>query len=207
VSNLDFSGLTDLAEAGPKSAPKAWTPLIPEVLGFGTVLCFDQSLTATGALILRHTPSEGVVVLRSEKWSTDWEGKEVIISLRRGIDVYRHTKRTIEDARRIGAPFDSVAHESPPNPAAVKGGGYASLLAAQALWCACEEMGIGEPEMLGAQPAKKIICGNGNAKKAEAHKALRNTVLPWVGNSNLVTNEAQRDALMVGLLWLYRRPR
>lgn len=206
MSNLDFSGLKDLATAGPKAEPKGWVPLTPEVLGYGTVLCFDQSLTATGCLLLQHVyPASAPQVYSASQWQDKHDGKDVLTSLKRGVKVFEQARAVIQG---LGSPIpvDGIVHESPPNPAAVKGGGYSSLLAAQALRCAVAAEGH-EVEMLGAQPAKKLVCGNANAKKTEAHKALKETVLPWVVNSQQVTNEATRDALMVGLLWLYRRPR
>lgn len=204
MSNPDFSGLKDIAKAGP-TGPKGWEPLRAETLGYGTGLCLDQSLTATGMVIIQHVfPASAPTVIRSAKWSTEHEGKGVLTALRRGIDVYRMMKATLRD---LPVPIDWVAHESPPNPSAMKNTDTSSLQASQALWCAMDELGLGEPEMIGSQPGKKLVCGNGNAKKPEAHKALKEDVLPWIVNSQVITNEAHRDALMVGLVKLARTPR
>lgn len=203
--SLDFSGLTDLAAKGTK-AKQEWQPLTAADLGYGSVLCFDQSLTATGTVLLQHVyPGTNPVVVKAQQWSTDFEGKDVLTSLRRGEHVYRNAITAIHWACDVG--IDMIVHESPPNPAAVKGGGYSSMLAAQALRCAvvaCEGEGV-DVEMLGAQPAKKLVCGNANADKKTAHAALKESVLPWIVNSQQITNEATRDSLMIGLLWLSRR--
>lgn len=200
MSNLDFSGLKDISTGKVK---KGWSPLTPSDLGYGTVLCFDQSLTATGCLILQFTyPESAPVVYSASQWRDKHDGKDVRTSLRRGTEVFLQARDVM---RMLPRPVDAVVHESPPNPAAVKGGGYSSLLAAQSLHCACAALGMEEPEMIGAQPAKRLVCGNANAKKTEAHAALKAHVLPWILNSQQVTNEATRDALMVGLLWLHRR--
>lgn len=200
--SLDFSGLGDLARKTPEQVKIGWQPPTIDDLGYGTVLAFDQSLTATGCVIVAHHP-RGLLVHTADKWSTKREGKDVLTSLRRGTEVFDGACMAIETARSVyGA--EAVVHESPPNPQAVKGGGYSSLLAAQALHCAAWSRGV-EIEMLGAQPAKKLVCGKGTADKTTAHAALKEHVLPWVINSDRVTNEATRDALMVALLWLARR--
>ena len=105
--------------------------------------------------------------------------------------------------RAIGQGYE-LAHESPPNPGQVKGGGVGSLMAAQSVRNAAALMG--RPiEMLGAQPGKRLVCGNANASKPEAHAALKLHCFPWIEGSERVTNEATRDALIVALLWLYRQ--
>lgn len=200
--SLDFSGLGDLAKKGPAKIGAGWVPPTPADFGEGRVLAFDQSLTATGwAKVI----SEGgtITVTSAGKFSdTHAEEKNSIeTQLRRGVDVFERAYLLIDQAKVSGC---SLAHESPPNPAAVKGGGYGSLLAAQSIRIAAAlaEMNI---EMLGAQPAKRLVCGNANAKKTEAHAALKEHCFLWIRGSEHVTNEATRDALMVALLWLYRR--
>lgn len=203
--SLDFSGLSDLAKQ-PEGKP-GWRPLTVDDLGYGTVLCFDQSLTATGCVILKYVfPASAPQVVSASQFANPYDGKDVPTSLNRGVSVFEQARFLIRKAFTIG--IDAIVHESPPNPNAVRGGGYSSLLAAQALRCAISAenaSSLADIEMLGAQPAKKLICGNANAKKAQAHAVLKESVLPWIVNSQVVTNEATRDALMVGLLWLARR--
>lgn len=197
--SLDFSGLGDLAQNRTKAE---WEPLRWEDLGHGTVLAFDQSLTATGAILL-HNDARGARVYIAEKWSPVDAPKSVLTDLRRGAIVYRSACAMMRRVSGLGNV--SVVHESPPNMAALKGKGspVSSLMAAQALWCAAEEVGV-ELTMLGAMPAKKLVCGNSKATKPEAHAALKQHCLPWIEDSEKVTNEAHRDALMVALLKLVR---
>lgn len=200
--SLDFSGLGDLARKTPEQVKIGWQPPTIDDFGYGTVLAFDQSLTATGCIVVEHTYPRGIIVQSAAKWSTKYDGKDVLTSLKRGVEVFEQARSILRVAKDIGV--NAIVHESPPNPAAVKGGGYSSLLAAQALHCAAWDRGM-PIEMLGAQPAKKLVCGKGTADKTTAHAALKIHVLPWIVNSQQVTNEATRDALMVALLWLARR--
>lgn len=199
--SLDFSGLGDLARANPAKVAKGWSPLTLDDLGYGTAMCFDQSLTATGCVMI-HRSHAGLQVYSAAKWADNYDGQDVPTSLKRGVAVFNQARQAIRYGKI--ARVDAFVHESPPNPKAVKGGGTSSLMAAQALHCAAEVEGV-EIEMLGAQPGKKLVCGNANAAKTEAHAALRRDVLPWIEDAGQVSNEATRDALMVGLLWLARR--
>jgi hypothetical protein len=59
--------------------------------------------------------------------------------------------------------------------------------------------------MVQPQSHRRVICGNPKASKKEEHEALATLVpaLPIIGYS-LVTNEATRDALCVGIAHLLR---
>lgn len=198
--SLDFSGLKDLPGQSLAQAAKGWSPPTLDDLGLGTVLCFDQSLMATGMVLLNRGEG-GLAVLHAEKFTGQEGDNGVATALARGAMVFARVRPYLASAKDRGW---VVAHESPPNPNAVKGGGTSSLMSAQALHCAAlaEEVAL---EMLGSQPAKKLVCGNANAPKTEAHRALKTHVLPWVAGASQVSNEATRDALLVGLLWLARR--
>lgn len=202
MSQLDFSGLADLAKRDPAKVKAGWQPPTIEDFGIGKVLAFDQSLTATGWVALSGDGSRLVVVECGKiTASTTTEGRGGIEQdLQRGVAVFEAAVMLIDRWH----PEAKIAHESPPHPGNVKGGGTSSLMAAQsvrnaAFICAAPV------EMLGAQPAKKLICGNTNAKKTEAHAALKVHLLPHIEGGHLITNEAMRDALMVGLLHLHRR--
>lgn len=199
--SLDFTALGDLARQSPGKTKAGWQPLTRDDLGYGQVLAFDQSLTATGWVLLGHD-LDRLVVHHAGRWAAVTEGSDVATSLSRGTQVYSRARMTFEHYRNV---CDAFVHESPPNPAAVKGGGYSSLLAAQSLRDAAFASGI-TMEMLGAQPGKKLVCGNANADKKTAHAALK-ACYPWIEGAEKVTNEATRDALIVALLWLSRRPR
>lgn len=197
MSNLDFSGLRDISTI---KAKKGWAPLTLDDLGYGSAWCFDQSLSATGVLLVERD-AQGLAVYSPQQWKKDHEGQQVVDWLTQGVEIFTAARPLIRDFGRVVA----YVHESPPNPAALKkGNSVSSLLAAQALRCAAAAEGV-EFEMVGAQSGKALVCGNANAKKAEAHAALKAHVLPWVEGSQKITNEAMRDALMVGLVWLKRR--
>lgn len=202
MTGLDFSGLGDLAK-GTTKGKKGWTPLTLDDLGDGIVLGMDQSLTASGwVLLAKFGPEIEVVVTGVLSGGYDEEKSGLLTSLKRGValeSLYR--SGPLDAAIRANA---EVAHESPPTPGRTKDSGISSLLSALAFRIACAAEGI-EPLMYGAQPAKALVCGNANAKKAEAHAALRSIVFPWIPGSHLVTNEAKRDALMICLLHLARR--
>jgi hypothetical protein len=200
----DFTGLTDLAAKSPIKVAKGWEPLTPADLGDGMVLAFDQSITACGYVALVKVGSL-VTVTKSVKISDPYakDPKGVERDLKRSVHVFEQAVAVIDWA--VGQGYD-LSHESPPNPSQVKGGGTGSLMGAVAVRAAAAV--LNRPiEMLGAQPAKKIVCGSANADKPTAHAALREHVFPWLVFNEMVTNEAQRDALMNGLLWLYRRPK
>lgn len=166
------------------------------------VLAFDQSLTATGWVQVVSMPGF-TTVTGAGKFSAPEGANSIETQLRRGVEVFEQSVVRIDIA--IGQGY-SVIHESPPNPAAVKGGGVGSLMAAQSVRNAAALMAT-SIEMLGAQPAKKLVCGSAKATKTEAHAALKETCFPWIEGSERVTNEATRDALMIALLWLYRQPK
>lgn len=200
--SLDFSGLGDLAQRSAKAAKPGWEPLTQADLGAGQVLFFDQSLTATGWVKVVSWPGH-TQVTEAGKIKVPTGDNSVETMLRRGVEIFEQTVVLIDGAIGMGY---SVAHESPPNPAQVKGGGYGSLMSAQSVRNAAALMQV-EIVMLGAQPAKKIICGSAKADKIEAHAALKQHCFPWIEGSEKVTNEATRDALMGALLWLYRQPK
>lgn len=199
--SIDFTGLRDLAK-DPEKAKVGFSPLQPEDLGDGSILFFDQSLTATGWVKVRKVAGQ-VLVAASGVIPNDYSDAKNSIEtqLCRGVTVFEHAVALLDSAKTEG--YD-VAHESPPNPAQVKGGGYGSLLAAQSVRNAAALIDI-PIEMLGAQPGKKLVCGNGNAEKKVAHAALKETCFPWISGSEQITNEAKRDALIGALLWLHRR--
>ena len=202
--SLDFSGLADMAKAPERATKGAWQPLQQSDLGEGMVLFFDQSLTATGWVQVVSIPGLTKVTAAGKFKAPDGPNS-IETQLRRGVEVFEQAVVLIDQA--IGQGY-SVAHESPPNPAQVKGGGYGSLLAAQAVRNAAALMRT-EIEMLGAQPARKLVSGlPAKASKSEVHAVLKATCFPWIeGAQAWVTNEATRDALQGALLWLYRQPK
>ena len=194
-SGLDFSHLKDLP-SGKVATKGEWSPLTPEDLKFdGLGLSFDQSLTATGWVILGCTRGR-VEVMHSQtirpKVPEDLTG--FYQDLARGAALYDIVVNTPD----FWTEFDVVVHETPPVGARTKlhGDGTSSKLAAQALWCAFTVQGV-PLEMVQAQAAKKTMTGKGSkVEKKEAHAAMMKHCAPWVNGIEKVTNEHERDALM-----------
>lgn len=195
----DFSALQDIAKRpGPKPG---WEPLTRDMLATGEVLAFDQSLSSTGWVLVRNNSylldvtSVGMI-----------GGKREILrgfeqDLTAGTDLYEQVREILP----LGV-FADVVHEHPPMGGKVKGMGTSSLLAALSVRIAARSMGR-EVIMLGAQPAKKMICGEANADKKVAHQALSKCA-SWIeGYDTHVTNEHKRDALLIALLRLYQKKR
>lgn len=177
-----------------KGTEKTWHS--PEVHEFVdcSVLAFDPSLTATGAVCLWI--NAGRIEVR-QAWSfgadSGSEGWENV--LRSGEELERQFDRLFQ-----GRPHQRVVHESP-----AQGGGKflkpeLTLTACYALRVAARARGFQIAPMIAPQTHKRLICGNGNAKKPVEHAALAALAesLPIVGYDQ-ITNEAKRDALCVGL--------
>ncbi len=198
MSGLDFSGLGDLAK-GTVKAKGEWEPLTLTRLAPGHVLALDQSLTATGWVYLR-VEGGNCFVANAGKFGGGFD------DLTRGVEQDLQRGNLIYDKNQAGVMASDLryVHESPPHAGNVKGGGTSSLMAAQSVRNAASNVGVGIT-MLGAQPAKRLICGNANARKPEAHAALKQHCFPWIFGVDLVTNEATRDALMLALLHLARK--
>jgi Holliday junction resolvasome RuvABC endonuclease subunit len=201
MSTLDFSGLGDLAKGTVKTTKTGWQPLTLDDLGLGRVLFFDQSLTAAGwVTVVRDEAGIWVTGAGTIRGKHEDLKRGMERDLRRSVDVFERAYVLISDA--VSRRF-SVAHESPP-PTSVVGAGASSAQAAVAVRCAAA-LAQTPIEMLGAQPAKTLVCGNSKADKQEAHAALKVHCFPWIQGVEAVTNEATRDALMGALLWLRRR--
>lgn len=208
MSGLDFTGLGDLAAKG-SNTPAGWEPLAREQLGLGVGLFFDQSLAATGWANIWVRPFE-VIVLSAGTISGREFGEDAGVErdLRRSTDDVFHGVRTLIAGTKYSESYE-YAHESPPNMSALKGKGspVSSLMASVSVRCAAYAEGV-EMHMYGAQPAKFLICGNRAEKsKAKVHAALKEHCFPWITGSEKITNEGQRDALMIGLLHFYRKGR
>ena len=201
----DFSGLSDLAKEPARAVKGQWQPLTPADLGSGRVLFFDQSLTATGWVKVVSMPGLTQVV-DAGTFKAPGGDNSMETQFTRGVAVFEQAVALL--ARAVPEGY-SLAHESPPNPAQMKskGGGVASMLAAQSVRNACAVYDI-TPTMLGALPGKKLVSGlDSKASKAQVHAVLKETCFPWIEGSNIVTNEHTRDALIGALLYLYRQPR
>lgn len=197
----DFSGLSGLQHA---PSAKEWAPPTLESFGFGDVLSFDQSLTAAGWVRLAsYAEGLGVIASGVEKGGMDHlRGHEQNLS--RGVVLYDRFGEVVQNNTTAST---LIVHETPPVGGGKMARPEASLLAALALRIAVFDEGL-DVEMLGAQPAKKMICGNANADKKTAHAALALHLAPLIlGYDEHITNEAKRDALLIALLRLTKEKR
>lgn len=188
-----------------------WVPPTARDFRHGFVFAFDQSLAATGFVWLTCTHSErdGMPRLRIKDADTlktvdTAEGKGGHEeNLRRAEQQYKNFKALLTSFNPSrGAAV--VVREMPPN-----GGGRlmrpeSSLLSALALEIAIQETGFVSTPPVAPATWRKVVCGKGNATKAEAHKGL-DTWAPQLvnGYTHHITNEAKRDALSLALTTLY----
>ena len=164
------------------------------------ILCFDQTLTSTGFAVLQRRDNDISIIARDTLRSkTEKEGFEG------DFDQALQIEQQMEDKV---AEWGSIArilivHETPAvanKRTMAKGGprvGVSSRMAGQALRSVAKRYGV-PVMMLNSQAAKKFVCGNYKADKAEAHASLRN--LTWLEGLDTLTNEHQRDAVLLGLL-------
>ncbi len=195
----NFDRLSDLVDLlAKKGKTAAWEPLRFENLIFSRVLAFDQSLKATGWVVLDVSPERarlldaGTLVPVTK---TNARGHEQ--DLRRTVELFGQMNDVWSQH-----PDSLVVHEAPPVATRV-GRPTSSLLAAAALRILAAHI-LPPPipvPMISAQRAKKVICGDSNADKIQAHRALAEHCAPWiVGYQHFITNEAKRDALMLALV-------
>ena len=196
-----------LAALRAKQPIKArWTPPTVSDLQHGRVLAFDQSLAATGAVVLNHIGLGGPTIIAAKVISTPATTEE---KSTRESDVHRALilrQRITEWLRTLLIDGIVVVHEAVPE------GPYihrieSSLLSALAVRIACEDYGVplASTPSIPARTHKKFACGNANASKSEHGNAIKKlgAEMP-IGNFNLISNEATRDALSVALCALGR---
>jgi hypothetical protein len=97
-----------------------------------------------------------------------------------------------------------AVHEAPPS-----GGGTimrpeSSILGGREFRRVSWELLLPIDKLVTPQSHKKLICGNHIAKKKQHHDAIRE-LLPKIHDSRLITNEALRDALSIGLYAAHRK--
>lgn len=189
MSNIDFSRLVSAKSETADSVPKGLS--VEDFYLPIRVLAFDQSLRNTAYVLARHTLG-GVLVESAGMISPQVTTKGIRGDLERSSYIYQ------EAVALIGLHVDrEVFHESPPNPAAVKGSGISSLLAAASIQHAAKSHGR-NAQMFSAMTGKKMLTGRATADKKEAHQALM--ALDWLRGRELLTNEHERDAAIVALV-------
>ena len=192
---MDLSTLAQF-RTEPEAKAKRVTFRLPAArdIQSGTVLAFDQSFSSTGWVYLKM--EEGVcrvMFAGTHKTSAGLlRGGEQ--DLERAHSLYREVNLIIH--RHPDA--DVVLYETPP-----KGPGVrhpeVSLLCALSIRLAAAGYGI-PFAAIHAKSGKKMLTGNANADKKMAHTALM--TLDWIDGLAMVTNEGQRDAMLVALTYL-----
>lgn len=167
------------------------------------IIAVDQSLSATGLVVIR-VGADHLSIL----WSTTLRG---VVS-----EDVKGYEETLQKATNLGKQLatalgqvpdiDELVHEGVPI-----GGGKivrpeSSLMASLALRHEADLWGIPVKPMVQPQTHRRVVCGNAGASKKEEHEGLAKLAssLPIIGYE-LVTNEATRDALCVGIAHLVIR--
>lgn len=202
---VDFSSLADL----PKQT-RGWTPLTPEDLAGPDLdlLLYDQSFQATGMVLLSRR-DRGLMVKVAHTIKTQSDKTSFEEDFDRALQVEDAVEYDTYKYVDLSSPT-FIVHETPPVPSArlMKVGGpragIPARMAGQAIRSVAKRRGI-EVLMVNSQRAKTLVCGNHKADKSEAHAALKRDVFPWLRGHELVTNEAKRDALLLGLVVMKER--
>ena len=163
----------------------------------GSVIAFDQSITATGWVRL-DSGADGVIV-------------RAVGSIKCGPEGYpKGHEGTLLRAEYVGQqmaailrrlPVQTVVHEQPPVATSKMARPESSLLSALALRIEARRQGH-SVVVVSNQHSKMVLLGKGqgNATKAQWHTALDR--LPWTHEGATPTNEGQRDALCLALTYL-----
>ena len=185
----DASRLAHFREGETK--PKAWEP--PTRFMPGRVLCIDQSLSATGWVLVNsmgdrlHVHTAGSIVTKPENYPNGYEG-----TLQRALYVARRLDQVVKDAHGV----DAVVHETPPLAVGRMSRPEASLLASLGVRMAADKYGR-RVVMVQNQHSKKVLLDvSRDVTKREWHGALNRYTIE---GRELVTNEGQRDALCLAL--------
>lgn len=184
---------------------KKWEPLDLRSLPDCSYLACDPSLTALGLVWLDVEDGE-VAIRGAEKLSTapterkGWEDTFYRVQLMEALiaALMDHWSDVAKGVNFIGV------HESPP-----AGGGSlmrteSSILTGYAFRSVMNEYNIDIDQSVTPQSHKKLISGNHIATKKFHHDAVK-LLLPRIQDSSLITNEATRDALSIGLYAAWRK--
>ena len=188
-----------------KQAKKIWTPLDLSKLPDCDVIACDPSLTALG-LVWIHIEDSTVAIAGAERLSTvptgdrvGWEDTFYRAELMEAlidalIDLW--TEQEIPD-NVLGV------HEAPPSGGGAMMRTESSILTGYAFRQVMNSYNIEIDKTVTPQSHKKLLCGNHIAKKTEHHEAIK-TLLPHILGNAVITNEAMRDALSIGLYAAHR---
>lgn len=190
--------------AKSKAKKAEWRPPTVDDLGYGCLLAFDPSLSATGFVALERTLDcfrvMGAVTLRGDAPSilTGWTQ-----TFRQSMDIRAKLRGLL---RGYDPDVWEIVVESPP-----MGGGKilspeSAILVANDLHMLAEELGFTMLPMISPQQHKKATVGNGGITKTEHHERLKPVLLGLApGNLALITNAAKRDGMSIAVTDLLRR--
>lgn len=188
--------LSDFRVGGEAPPPSRLVEAMPLTFAKGwTVLCFDQSISATGWVYV-ESGATGVIVRDCGSIMVppgDFPKGNAGSLLRTDV-----MATAVDDVLRR-CPTPMVLHEVPPVSNAKMSRPEASLMAAVAIRQVARRAGC-TIEMVDNRHSKKVLTGNGNADKKQWHAAL--SAQPWRHAGPPVSNEGQRDALALALTWL-----
>jgi Holliday junction resolvasome RuvABC endonuclease subunit len=187
---MDLSGLARFSEEPKAKKAPVWRPVQPEDLAGGNVLSFDQSLSSTGWVHLRATPGHVQIM----DTGTLVNAGDPLKGSARVLDRFEELVQQLRSMQHLLRDGILIVHESPPSAAMMRP--ESSLLAAAAVRVALD-VGV---DMVQGQHVKKIVTGNGNAKKAEVAKAVK--AMTWIQGIDLLKNEHQRDALAIAVTFM-----
>jgi hypothetical protein len=203
---LDLSALEALKDARPrkKSTTREWSPLTLDTLHPGTYLAADPSVTAFGLTLFEVSPEHRYAVhfaQSKEIPQTEHTSHEDLLQRVKSLEEWLHAYV----AHWVnGTDWGHVraVHEAPPMGRGKLIKPEISLLTSNvwrnATW------GIERLPMVRRQDHAWLLCGNANAKtKKEYHTPLR-ALFPQIRGSELITNEATRDALSVAIFAAHR---
>lgn len=202
----DFGSLSGLKTTKKGRSKTPWAPATPASFEAGNVLAFDQSLAATGWVWLACTGTGQLGIMDCDSYGTKQQEnvKGIEEDFIRADELQGYALGVIH--RICGKMSDPTAleivHEFPSVNS--KFSTISSTIAGYAIRQAAMSRGF-KTRMIGAQPAKKLACGNANAKKPEAHRGLKAHYAPFIASyDHFITNEAKRDALMLALRALWK---
>jgi Holliday junction resolvasome RuvABC endonuclease subunit len=168
----------------PRKTKSKRQPATREDLSYGKILAYDQTLTNTGCAYIEHSEQGLWVQTEMLIQHTDDAGHMG------SIDKFKMLHRSLSGSPRAST-FIPVIFETPP----VQGYRIESSLMAAAAICLVYPNTI----PVSNQHAKSVIVANHMATKAQVGAAVNNLVTDHLGP----WNEHTRDAVMLGLAYLY----
>lgn len=162
----------------------------------GRILAFDQSFNACGWTVLDGSPSGHLKFSEAGTITVpvgDFKGGE------QDLDRAQWLALTVTDLMMEVGPL-RVLYETPPKGPMIRNP-EVSLVTALAIRLAAWHLLI-PAEGVHAKAGKRLMTGNPDAEKKEAHARLKEQDPEVLANLKVLTNESKRDAALVALAWL-----